>query len=469
MQTAQGNHIITGSLGTAILRLAGPMFVAALLQNLQSLIDLFWVGRLGSSSVAALALSGTLLMMTFPIIMGTATGTVALVSRRVGAGQYSSASETAAQSLVLAMVLGVAIAAVGFAFAPSLCRLLGAAPDVTDLASSYLRICFLGSFTVCLMFIGNSVLRGAGNAVIPMCVMLLANLLNIVLDPLLIFGLFGLPRMEIQGAAVATVLSQAVAAAVVIAVITRGVASVHVHAHQWRLRVPVVGQIVRIGLPSSGQMLSRCLMALVMMRIVARSGTAAMAAFGIGIRFHMIVLMPAFALANAVATMVGQNLGAGKPDRAQRSAWLAAGIDAGIMLVAGAVMVWAAPWMIAVFDSSSQVVRIGTAYLRTVSPWYLFAALAIILGRAMNGAGHTVGTMAFTIISLWGIQVPLAILLSQRVEPATQGVWWAMATAIVVHGLLVTAWFTTGRWKRRSAASARTDLQAQQRVTDRQP
>ena len=190
-------------------------------------------------------------------------------------------------------------------------------------------------------------------------------------------------------------------------------------------------------------------MSAVMMSIVASCGMTAVAAYGVGLRFHMMILMPAFALGGAAATMVGQNLGAKKPDRANHAAWLATGIDAAFMAVAAIVMVAFAPTIIRVFNSEADVVRIGSNYLRTVSPFYVFAALGIVLGRSLHGAGDTVAPMVITIITLWVFQVPFAILFSHIWDPATQGIWWAMAVAFVVQGVLVAAWYSTGRWKKK--------------------
>lgn len=449
VRSERGN-LVEGSLLRGLLRLTGPMLVAAVLQNVQSLIDLFWVGRLGSTSVAALAMSGTILMMVFPVIMGTATGTVALVSRAVGAGRRDDASDIAGHALILALVLGVVMGVVGWSLADVLCRLLGVAPEVVRQGSAYLRILFLGSFTVCVLFVGNSILQGAGNTVIPMCIMGLANVLNIILDPILIFGLLGFPRMGVQGAALATVLAQLAAAGTVVAVLVKGAAGIRVLAGRWRLSLAPAWRILRIGVPSMGQMLSRSMMAFVLMRIVASCGTAAVAAYGIGLRFHMIILMPAFVLGNATATMVGQNLGAGKPGRASRAAWLAAGIDMAIMAVSAALIIILAPEIIGVFSSVPEVVGVGTAYLRTVSPFYIFAAMSIVLGRALHGAGDTLPPMICTVVSLWGLQVPLAIVLARSWQPPTQGIWWAMAIATAVNGLMITMWFQTGRWKKRN-------------------
>ncbi|MBM4149358.1 MAG: hypothetical protein FJ224_09975 [Lentisphaerae bacterium] len=196
-------------------------------------------------------------------------------------------------------------------------------------------------------------------------------------------------------------------------------------------------------------MLARSMMTLVLMRIVAGCGTAAVAAYGIGLRFQALILMPAFALGNSAATMVGQNLGAGRPDRAARAAWTATAADGLIMAAGAALLSGFAPFLIGVFDPTAEVVAVGVSFLRITSWFYVFVAFAIVLGRALQGAGDTLSQMAFTFIALWGVQVPLAVFLSARMDPPTDGIWWAVAAAVTLHGLLVTAWFQTGRWKRK--------------------
>jgi putative MATE family efflux protein len=294
---------------------------------------------------------------------------------------------------------------------------------------------------------GNSILQGAGNTVIPMIAMLLANVLNIILDPIMIFGLMGFPRMEVRGAALAAVTSEIIAAGLVVFLLSKGVGGIKVSAGQWRIRAKMAMEILRIGIPSSGQLFARTLMQVVLIRVVAFFGTAAIAAYSIGMRIHMISLLPAFTLGNAAATIMGQNLGAGKPDRARKAAWVATAMDVGIMVVLTVVFMLFAPGFIRIFDNNPEVVRIGSHYLMTVSPFYIFTAFAIVLGRALSGAGRTMATMVITIVSLWGLQVPLAILFSRFLGMGTQGVWWAIAIANAVHGLLITWWFHVVRNK----------------------
>ena len=428
--------------------LAVPMLVAALLQNLQSLIDLFWVGSLGPHALAAVALGGTILMILFPMLMGLSTGTVALVARAVGAQRWDEAGAVASQSMMLALVMGGLTAIVTPFISEHLLVLLGASGEVLAEGNAYLRISLWGSFTVFLLFIGNSALQGAGDAVTPMVIMAVSNVLNIFLAPLFIFGLGPIPAMGVAGAALAMVLAQAVAAAIAIHVLLSGRARLHARLSEWRPSLSLSWRILRIGIPGSGQMLARSLMGAVLMRVVASCGKEAVAAYGTGLRLHMIILMPAFALGGAAATLVGQNLGAGQPERARRAAWLAAGVDVGFMIVAGILLLAAAPAIIRVFSPDPEVISIGAQYLRTVSPFYVFAALGIVIGRALNGAGDSLTPMIVTIVSLWGLQVPLAIYLARVWQPSTQGIWWAIAAATALHGTLIALWFETGRWKR---------------------
>jgi putative MATE family efflux protein len=324
---------------------------------------------------------------------------------------------------------------------------LGAKDEVAHLGAQYLRIYFMGSSAMYILVMGSSIFQGAGNTTVPMFAMMLATLLNMVLDPLLIYGLVGFPRLGVRGAATAAVVSQAIAAVLVLGLLSKGSKVIRVHPGRWRLGA-MAGKVLAIGLPSSGQLLSRSLMGLALMGIVARSGTAAVAAYGIGLRFHMMILIPAFSFGNALSTLVGQNLGARRPDRAQSATWLAVGIGEAIMAASIVFLMAFAPWLVERFDKNPEVIRIGAVYLWLVSPAHLFATLAIILGRALQGAGATLAPMVITLVALWGLQVPLAVGLSKIVQPSVVGIWWAINIATLVHGVMLVVWFQTGRWKR---------------------
>ena len=438
-----------GSLLRSLHRLAMPMLIGAILNNLQSIINLFWVGHLGPHAMAAVAVGGTILMLLFPMLMGLSTGTVALVSRAIGSGQRAEATAAAGQSVMLAAVVGILTGLIGWHYSDALARLIGIEPAVLPDAEAYLRINLLGNITLYLQVIGAAALQGAGDAKTPMWAGVIENILNIALDPFLIYGLGPFPKLGVAGAAIASVLSQSVAAVIVVRAMFQGRAHLRITWRDWWPNLLLSWRILKIGLPGSGQLLTRSLMGAVLMRVVASCGTAAVAAYGTGLRFHMIVLMPAFALGGAAATLVGQNLGAGKPNRARAAAWLATGLDLIFMLGAIFIMMTFAAPLMRMFNGDPEVVQIGVNYLRIVSPFYVFAALGIVLGRGLNGAGDTLGPMICTILALWGLQVPLAIWFAKIITPATQGIWWAISAAGIAHGVLITVWFETGRWKKK--------------------
>ena len=262
----------------------------------------------------------------------------------------------------------------------------------------------------------------------------------------MIFGI-GFPRLGVNGAALATVLARGIGVVIAFWVLFRGSSVIHLKLRNVKVNFGLIWRISRIGVPSSIQMSLRSLMGVVLMAIVAKYGTYAVAAYGVGLRIMMLVLMPAFGLAMAAATLVGQNLGARDPERAHLSAWAATRFTMLIMGTVGIIFFLLAPDLIRLFNPNPQVVAIGTAYLRTTSFGYIFIALGIVLGRSLNGAGDTTSPMVITFISLWCLQIPLALLLPGRFHLGIAGVWWAILISTVVNGSLITAWFQRGRWK----------------------
>ena len=433
-----------------IISLAGPLMVIAALHTTQSLIDMFWVGRLGVCAIAAVAMSGTIMMVLFTIIAGISTGTLALVARYVGAKDKEKADAIATQSIYLAIIMATVVVVVGLLFTKRLFLLLGAGQEVLEAGVGYLKIILLGGITMFLLFLGNAILQGAGDTVTPMKLMILANLINIILDPVFIFGLGGLPRMNTSGAAVATVISQAISAFLVLWMLSNGRSLVHIHIHRCKVKLEYIKAIINIGLPSSLQMFFRSLMSIVLMGIVATFGTAAVAAYGVGMRLRMVVLMPAFALGGSAATLVGQNLGSRQPGRAKRSAWVATIFDMIIMVLIAIVFFSVAYQIMGVFNQNEKVISLGVQFLRITTPFYVFIAIAIVLNRALAGAGDTVVPMAITLLTLWGFQVPAAVFLSKATPLGVTGVWWAIALASALNALLILIWFEMGRWKRKT-------------------
>jgi putative MATE family efflux protein len=439
----QGNVLIN------IAYLAFPLVFSYALYTTQSIIDMFWVGRLGSVSIAAVAMSSTIIMILITFIFGISTGTVALVSQNIGARRQREADAVASQSIVLSFVSALIIAVIGSILAEKLLYLLGAQPDVVLEGAGYLKVLLIGGAAMFLLFVGNSLLQGSGDVVVPMIAIIIANVLNIILDPIFIFGL-GVPRMQTRGAALASVISQTIACIFVLYVLFKGHSRVHIRLKEFSLKLKIILKILKIGMPSSMQMFFRTMMGVVMMSIVASFGTVAVAAYGIGMRLQMICLMPAFALGTTAATLVGQNLGAGKLRQAKRSALVATGLDLLFMIVIGAIFFIFAPEIITIFDRSKAVVLIGSRYLRITALFYSFIAFSVVLNRALGGAGETFVPMLITFVSLWLVQVPLAFILPKLFDLGLDGVWWAIAISFVVNGLLTLVWFHMGRWKKRA-------------------
>ncbi|NMA48022.1 MAG: MATE family efflux transporter [Lentisphaerae bacterium] len=430
----------------ALFSLATPMLVQAFLQNLQNMIDLYFVGNLGSSAVAAVSASGNILFLLTPVLMGASMGTIALVSRFTGEGNHRLAAQTAGQSVPIAIFFGIIIGIIGQVFAPDFFRWMRIPEDVTVLGPPYLRIILFTSFTMFVLFLGNAALQGAGDAWTPMKIMALANVINATLDPLLIYGIGPFPQMGVNGAAWATAFSQAVAALLSLHLLVSGKVRLNIRFRDWLPNFNLCWRITRIGVPSSGQMFLRSLMNATLYGIVAPFGTSVLAGYSVGTRINVMILMPTFAFGNAAAAMVGQNLGARKPERAVKAAWTAVGIGAAIMVIASLLLVFFAPRFIAFFaPEDPEAIRIGAEYFHVEAPFYICSALSIILSRSLAGAGASVAPFVINAFTLWGVQVPTAIFLSRHY--GTIGIWSAMAITQVIHAIIVGWYFSLGRWK----------------------
>lgn len=415
-----------------------------------NLVDMIFVGRLGASAIAAVSIGGVLMGLIRMLAMGISTGTVALVSRFAGEKNYGAAREVVGQSLTLSVACSVAVGVLGWFFPEPVLRLLGAADDVIPQGVGYLRVVCLGSITMFLTLTLSAGMRGFGDAITPMWALGAASLLNVGLDPLFIFGWGPFPRWGVAGSAVATVISRAVGAVILI----RALAGRRGDGRPPRLRLlprPDGGRffarIMRIGSFSALRMLSMNLSRLFLVGIVAAFGTFAVAAFGIGLRVRVFVMILGFGLADATAVVVGQNLGAGKPERAERSAWLSLGyLGAGVALMS-AVFLACPRAVIGLFNTEPAVLDMGARYLRFFVPALVALSFAIVFARTLEGAGDTLPTMVITAVCLIAVGIPLAWWFSRLW--GTDGIWAAVMVADILQGLGTTFVFRLGRWKRK--------------------
>jgi len=444
---SNNKNITEGNIIKNVISLAAPLMLGALLQSTQSLIDMFWVGSLGPASVAAVAMSGIIMMLVFTISAGVGIGAVSLVAKNIGAKNPAGAELCAYQALIFGFVLSLIAAALGFFYADKFLSILGAEAEVIGAGAGYLRILLVGSFTMILLLLSGSILQGSGDVINPMIFMVIANLFNIVLDPIFIFGI-GIRPMHTAGAAVATITGQATALFLALRLFSHWRSKICLILSKMRLRFDIMLDMLKVGLPTSLQMFFRAVMSMVIVNIVAGFGTAAVAAFGIVMRLHINALMPAFALGGAAATLMGQNLGAGNIDRARKSVWTATFIDMFIMLTAGILFYIFSPGIISIFTKDPRVIMIGSEFMRISAFFYIFIAFGVVLNRALGGAGDTVVPMLITFISLWIYLVPAAYFVTRYTAFGLKVIWWIMATSYALNGVLTLIWFEIGRWKK---------------------
>ncbi len=439
--------LTTGSISKAIWILAIPMIISNLLQAAFNLVDMIWVGRLGPSALAAVAMAGQILMIVMFVMIGIGIGTTALVARAIGEKNRDKANNVAMQSLILGFIGSLVFAVVGYFLSPFLLKILGANVEVTALGTGYMQILFMGVIVMFYMFLISAVLHGAGDALTPMLILAGATILNIILDPIFIFGWGFIPRMGVNGAAWATILSETIGSIVALEVLLKGRSRIHVKMKYFKINWQQIVAILKIGIPASAQMSLRGLVGIVLIAVVATFGTFAVAAYGVGIRIIMLALMPGFALGMAAGTLVGQNLGAKQPERAEKSAWTTVGYYSIFMAVMAVLIILFAPRLILLFNNNVSVVAMGTNFLR-ISAFGLFVVpLSIVLNRALSGAGDTISPLIITFVALWLIQIPLAIYLSKYTGMGLNGVWVAVLVSFIVQSLMVTFWFQLGRWK----------------------
>jgi putative MATE family efflux protein len=448
-QVVASRDLTSGGLHRNIWYLAVPMILETGILNVSQILDTLWVGKLGSAALAAVTISITIRWVINSLANGLGIGGLAVVARRVGARDRAAAEHAAWQTILLGLIVSLVLGVLGLLLARPMLVLLGADAEVLPLGLAYLRITVGGLFTLVLVFVINSLLRGAGEARSAMAVLFLATAVTVVSEPALVFGWGPFPALGVAGSAWANVLGFGAGLILQFVILLRGRAGIAIDLHNLRPDFPLMGQIIRIALPSTVQMTLRSSSRLAIVGLVGLYGTFATAGYGVANRMLLIALIPGFGLGNAGGTLVGQNLGAGKPDRAEQNAWWVSGYTAGYMATVAIFLFAFAQPLITLFDPTSQVVSIGTECLRIIAPSLVFSAVGVVLARGFDGAGDTVPAMAINLLTLWGLEVPMAYGLARWLGMGVTGVWWGRVAANVANGLLFAVWFRLGRWKRR--------------------
>jgi putative MATE family efflux protein len=429
--------------------LAVPMVLEMAMESIFAVVDIFWVGRLGADAVATVGLTESMLTLIYTAAMGLSIGATALVARRTGEHDPEGASRAAGQSILLGLGVAAVIGVAGAANAPALLRMMGASDDIIRTGSGFTRIMLGGNATVLLLFLLNAVFRGAGDAAIAMRVLMLGNLLNIVLGPCFIFGLGPFPEMGVAGAAMATNIGRGTAVVYQIVTLARGRGRVRVGLRHLRLDLETMKTVVRLSGLGTFQILVGTASYIGLVRIISIFGSAALAGYTIGMRVIIFALLPAFGLSNAAATMVGQNLGAGRPDRAERAVWTAARYNMAFLGGVGVLFLLAAPAITRLFTADPLVQPMATACLRIVSLGFVFYACGMVLTQAFNGAGDTWTPTVLNLLIFWLWEIPLAWWLSTQGGFGAHGVFIALTVAYSTLAVVSAILFRRGTWKTR--------------------
>ena len=437
-------------LGKAILLLSIPMVLEMIMESVFALVDIFFVSRLGAEAVATVGITESVMTIVYAIGIGLSVGTTALVSRRIGQKRPEEASVAAVQAIFTGLVVSLLFASAGIFFARDLLRLMGASPETVESGFMYPAIMLGGNGVIMLLFIINAVFRSSGDAAISMRILWFANILNILLDPLLIFGIGPFPEMGVQGAAVATNIGRGSAVLYQLYLLGKGKYRVKVRAAQLVIRLNEVMKLIRLSLGAIGQNLIATSSWIFLVWVVTSLGEEAVAGYTIAIRIIMFVLLPAWGMANAAATLVGQNLGAERPDRAERSAWVV-GIGNMILLGLVSIIFIAIPHSFIGFFIDPvlepMVMQSGITCLRLVSFGFLVYAMGMVMVNSLNGAGDTATPVWVNFIAFWLMEIPLAYLFAITFDLQIRGVCYAILIGESALTLISMAIFRRGRWK----------------------
>jgi putative MATE family efflux protein len=412
-------------------------------------IDLIWIGKLGAAPLAGVGVATMLVMMVMSARMGLQTGTRAMIARFVGAGDTERANRVAQQAFVIAIAFSVIVAAIGIFLTESTLRLLGLEADVIREGAAYMRIQFVGMVFMSLWMLVQSIMEASGDAVAPMKITLGTRLLHLVLSPTLIFGWWIFPRLGVSGAALANIADTSVAVLIGVWVLFSGQTRLRPTMRGFRFDRNMIWRIVKIGVPASVTGMERNMANVLVMWFVIPFGTVAVAAHSLMERVDTFIRMPAMGMGQASGVLAGQNLGAGQSDRAERTGWLATGLYSGFMLIVSVGIWFWAEYVIRLFNSEPALVEIGATFLRIEIVAFLVFGFVMILSNCLNGVGDTVIPMLTTLISMWGVQVPLAYFLTRFTPLSVYGVRWGLVSAMVMRAVIYSTYFKSGRWKRK--------------------
>ncbi|HEX9961694.1 MAG TPA: MATE family efflux transporter [Pyrinomonadaceae bacterium] len=437
----------SGSIGQAIFILSVPMIVEMFGESLFALVDIFFVAKLGADAVAVVGLTESIMALIYAVAIGLSMGATATVARRIGEKDAEGAAKSAAHVIYLGVLVSLFMSVLGIILAPTLLALLGASPQVVEMGTPFMRIMLGGNAAVVFLFLLNAIFRGAGDAAIAMRVLWLANVLNMILAPSFIFGFSFFPELGVTGAAVGTTIGRGCGVLFAARYLFRPGGRIHVDRESWRLDAGLLWKIVKLSSTAVLQFLIATASWSALVRVVAGFGSEAIAGYVIALRVVMFALLPSVGLSNAAATLVGQNLGAGKPERAEKSVWKAAYINAAFLGAVGLLFLIFSNPLVGFFTPDPKVLAYGTSALHIVAYGFVFYGFGMVLETAFNGAGDTWTPTYLNLFIFWIFEIPLAYILAYSFGFGADGVFWAITIAFSLLAVVSAVLFNRGKWK----------------------
>ena len=442
-----GGDPTSGPLRRAVILLAIPMVLEMAMESLFAVVDIFFVSRLGDEAMAGVALTESAITIIYTVAVGLSIGVTAMVARRTGEGDRDGASRAAAQAILLGVFLAIVFGVGGVVYAADILRIMGADANVVATGLPYIRVMLGGNVVIVLLFLQNAAFRGAGDAAIAMRVLWIANGLNIVLDPLLIFGFGPIPALGLQGAAIATTIGRGTAVLVQIYTLAGLRGKLRVRRPHLRVQPAIMARLVRLSATGTLQTFIGTASWIGLIRVTSSFGAEALAGYVIAVRVILFAILPAWGLSNAAATMVGQGLGAGDPERAERAVWISCKLNFVFLGVVGLLFVAFAPAIVSIFGGTGEAREVGVMGLRIVSIGFVFYAYGMVLTAAFNGAGAVWTPTILNFFCFWLWEIPLAWTLAFPVGLGPNGVFIAMTVAFSTLAVVSAVLFKRGKWK----------------------
>ena len=445
--TGKEHEFTKGSIRRAIFMLSIPMIMEMMMESIFALVDAYFVSSLGANAIATVGLTESVLTLVYAVAIGLSMGATAIVARRVGEQNIKGASEAAVQAILLGITIAILISAIGIIFPKQILAFMGGEPELIAEGYKYTQVLLGGNVTIMLLFLINAVFRGAGDASVAMKVLILSNVLNIILDPMFIFGFGPIPAFGVQGAAIATTIGRGTAVIFQLLILFFGWSSIKIAWRDLVLKTEIMINLIKVSLGGIIQFIIGTSSWVVLMRIMAVFGSEVLAGYTISIRVLLFTLMPSWGMSNAAATLVGQNLGAEQPDRAEKSVWKASKYNAIFMLGVSVFYLVLAEFIMKFFTSEPEIIKYGALSLRVIAAGYLFYAYGMVVIQAFNGAGDTKTPTIINFFCFWLFQLPLAYLTAITFDFGPLGVLLAITIAEVLIAVASIFWFRKGKWK----------------------